>query len=279
MIRWLFLIGVLSATVFAAGGTPAHAQTPSLSVRGKDPVIGQSDRQASAESHLLPIQFSSSQRDIPNATGTAGQPFPLRVEIPDEYRQAKFLVIRGVPNEMSLSAGFRAGAAWYVPFEELPGLEVISPADFTGNFVFDATLYKELQGGPIGQMYVTFAIRAPRPGAVNTAVTGTTDKAPPRRQGRKPLTSADERAALARGAGHLQNGDVSTARMVFLDLAKRGSSQGARAMGETYDPVFLSRIFIQGLRPDPAEARRWYALALEMGDKEAEKRLAALGPP
>jgi TPR repeat protein len=234
--------------------------------------------EAFQRSWLLPVQHV--QRDIPSALGTAGRPIPLRLDIPAEFRKAQFLVIRGLPHEISVSSGFRAGTAWYVPFEELAGLEINSSPDFTGNFVFDATLFKELNGSPIGQIYVTVAIQAPRAAGAQgtTAALGQAPPAPAPRSRRK-LSSADELTAFARGTALMGKGDVVTARLVFLDLAKRGSANGARAMGETYDPAVLSRIFIAGLKPDPEIAGKWYRLAAEMGDKQAEERLAALAQP
>lgn len=274
MTRWLLWIAVVCIALIegvapGASAFPAH-------------VVLEPAGEAFRRQWLIPVQNVPMQRDIPSATGTAGRPIPLRLDIPAEFRKAQFLVIRGLPQEISVSAGFRAGTAWYVPFEELAGLEISSPPDFTGNFVFDATLFRELQGGPIGQMYVTVAIRPPRPAVAaqeTTAVLGQAPAPAPRARAWRTLSPADEQASLARGAALMGQGDVVTARLVFLDLAKRGSANGARAMGETYDPAVLSRIFIAGLKPDPEEAGKWYRLALEMGDKQAEERLAALGQP
>jgi hypothetical protein len=274
MMRWLPLIGVLAAAPLGAMTEYAAAMPP----RGWvwDAVAWEAERQLPLSSRLFPIQHTTTQRDVPNAVGTAGQPIPLRVEIPAEFRNAQFLVIRGLPLELSLSAGFRVGAAWYVPFSELATLAVISPANFTGNFVFDATLFKELQGGSIGHIYITLAIRTPRVTGGNRANVGALSQAAPKQQDRPPVSAADEQDSLARGMSFMQRGDVASARLIFQALAQRGSSQGARAMGETYDPFVLSRIFIAGLRADLEEATRWYLLAAEMGDAEAERRLAAL---
>lgn len=227
---------------------------------------------ASPAQRLLPIQYSAAPPYFWNVVGAAGQPIALRVEIPAEFRDVQFLAIRGLPRELSLSAGFSVGAAWYVPFYEVAALTLTSPADFTGNFVLDATLFKELRGGPIGQIYITLAIRPPHAAGIEQADTAPLSQAP---RG-PPILAADEENSLARGMTFMKQGDIAAARLVFYDLAQRGSSKGARAMGETYDPLLLGRIFVAGLRANVEEAKRWYRLAAKKGDEEAQRRLAAL---
>ena len=47
-------------------------------------------------------------------------------------------------------------------------------------------------------------------------------------------------------------------------------------LAATYDPSELARLQVQGIAPDPAEARKWYERARELGAPEAEERLARL---
>jgi TPR repeat protein len=47
-------------------------------------------------------------------------------------------------------------------------------------------------------------------------------------------------------------------------------------MGSTYDPIYLERIGIVGVRPSPAEAIKWYRQAIDMGHREGEVQLREL---
>ena len=86
---------------------------------------------------------------------------------------------------------------------------------------------------------------------------------------------------IRRGDELLAIGDISAARLVYERAASGGSARAMIALGTTYDPIFLSRAIVRGIRPDPAIATEWYAKAAAMGDAEAAsriERLQALAP-
>ena len=90
---------------------------------------------------------------------------------------------------------------------------------------------------------------------------------------------ARERAQqlLARGVTVLQTGDIASARLFFERAAEAGLAEAALAMGATYDAGELAKIRAHGIRPDAAEARRWYERAGELGSGDAVQRLKRLG--
>jgi hypothetical protein len=96
-----------------------------------------------------------------------------------------------------------------------------------------------------------------------------------------PLTpAARERTEgfLARGRKLLDEGNISSARLFFRRAADEGLAEGALALGATFDPAELDRLRAVGTRPDPAEARRWYEKARELGaGPAADRRLERLG--
>jgi len=71
---------------------------------------------------------------------------------------------------------------------------------------------------------------------------------------------------LARGEELLRNGNIVSARMLFLHIAAAGDARGAKAVGMTYDPEVYARLPVTGLTPDRAEAEIWYEKA---GDQTA----------
>ena len=112
-------------------------------------------------------------------------------------------------------------------------------------------------------------------------MTGTTNPAvekekplPP--SGAPTLAPKDEKERLGRAFRFMLNGDIGSARLLYEELAVKGSVQGARALAETYDPAILKTLLVAGLRPNIEQAKKWYARAIELGDREAEARLAAL---
>jgi TPR repeat protein len=91
------------------------------------------------------------------------------------------------------------------------------------------------------------------------------------------ISRDDESAGMQRAEQFLKNADIAGARLMFENLALRGSARAAFAMGQTYDPEFLKTMAVNGLRPDVEQAKSWYRKALELGSPEASGRLSALG--
>jgi hypothetical protein len=100
----------------------------------------------------------------------------------------------------------------------------------------------------------------------------TGQSAPPRQQ----LSPSVEQPMLDQAMALLQNGDVASARLLYEHLAKKGSALGALSLAKTYDADVLLGLGVVGMRPDRAEARRWYERAAELGSPEARQRLETL---
>jgi hypothetical protein len=92
-----------------------------------------------------------------------------------------------------------------------------------------------------------------------------------------PRLSIEEIAELlARGDALLRTGDVASARLFYERAANAGDGRAALRVGGTFDPAFLDRNALRGVRGDPAEARYWYHRAHDLGEVEAERRLKRL---
>ena len=89
--------------------------------------------------------------------------------------------------------------------------------------------------------------------------------------------SAEEAAALlARGDRLLSMGDVTSARLFYERAADGGAGLAAVRLGETYDPIFLDRVHLRGVRADLGAALSWYRRARDLGATDAEVLLRAL---
>ena len=75
------------------------------------------------------------------------------------------------------------------------------------------------------------------------------------------LSPAQIERLLERGKGLLENGDIASARLLFLRVAAAGDGRGARGVGMTYDPSVYARLPVAGLTPDRAQAEFWYKKA------------------
>jgi len=113
---------------------------------------------------------------------------------------------------------------------------------------------------------------APVPGLGSAAATN--DKNKPTLDG--PGSRTDATALLSRGDAVFGTGDIASARLFYERAADAGNAQAAIRLGETFDPAFLARAQMKGVRGDPAVALRWYKRARELGASEADVLVMSL---
>jgi TPR repeat protein len=95
-----------------------------------------------------------------------------------------------------------------------------------------------------------------------------------------PLKDIDAAQRLVElGDRHMNQGNVAIAREYYGRAADLGLAAAALKMAETQDPTELARFNVRGVKPDLAEAKRWYQRALELKASEAEARLRRLQEP
>lgn len=96
------------------------------------------------------------------------------------------------------------------------------------------------------------------------------------------LTPAEaERAGrlLFQGDNYRNQGNIAAARQFYRRAADMGLALAAVRLGATYDAVDLAQLNVHGgIDPDPAEARKWYERAKELGSPDAEARISRLPP-
>ncbi len=245
---------------------------------------------------------------IDNITGPAGTPLPVKVQITlansEEY---SFLMFRGLPDAISLSAGFRLKDSWAVSLRDVQKLTLISPAAFQGAFNLEVLLVKG-RNTPVESRIVTVSLGdvapgtpgtivasvAPEPAPASRILTAAAPEAEAAPQPAPPLAVAPppapapsippkltitpeaESSMLERAGRLLGTGDVASARLLFEHVAKKGSGKAALALAQTYDPAFLRSINAVGLKPDREKAKEWYGIAMQLGQEAARERLTAL---
>jgi hypothetical protein len=245
---------------------------------------------------------------VENAAGAAGEEIPLSIQI-GEYDAEKysFLMIRGLPAEFTLSAGFRLKDRWAVSLRDLSNLSLTPPESYSGTLKLEVMLVRG-QDKPVEHQDMMVLIgkggkataaavpdtqptvaRQTEPSEATAALTASpappvVERAPeaPKRAKSAPSTKTstvspeEESAMLQRASTILDEGDVASARLLLEHIARKGSGKGALALAQTYDPAFLRSINTLGLRPNPEKAREWYQVAADLGEDTARERLSAL---
>jgi hypothetical protein len=240
---------------------------------------------------------------VADLIGQADGPLTLIINVPP-HKPTDYMLLsfRGLPQNFSMTSGFRAAEAWLVSAHEAENLQLIAPKDYVGTFKLEVQLLRGQDAGPVVQN-VTIELRPPtmakRAGPAEGPVAagprtkpeprvspaGTTETAamqdatpPVAAQAPKPahIDRDREQQLMETAAGLLAQNDITAARLIYARLAREGSLRGALTMAQTYDPAFLASYRINGLQPDKEKAKYWYSVAANLGSKDASGRLLAL---
>ena len=233
-----------------------------------------------AESGPVPTTISP-------VTGQSGTAIALNLKPPMEG--LRFVMFRDIPADVKFSYGFRVKNSWITSIRDLDKLQIIPPPDFAGSLAFAVLFQRDNLGGTAAQGLLIVdvepagAAAASKTSEAQELPTGAVVDPPPvRDRDVRPVAKAptvspvEEGEELLRGAKLMRLGDIATARLIFQNLATRGSANGARALAETFDPAYLKDLVIAGLRPDIEAAKKWYRVAAELGDSKAATRLSVL---
>ncbi len=85
-----------------------------------------------------------------------------------------------------------------------------------------------------------------------------------------------EQQQLNRASIYLAKSDFKTARDILEKTATSGSARAATALARSYDPKFLLKIKVRGIKPNLDKAKYWYQQAIKLGNASALNRLSQL---
>jgi hypothetical protein len=198
-----------------------------------------------------------------------------------------FIRVRGLPQFVSINDSHAIGpGAWAVPLYALPVLRLNLPAGNPGRteleialMSIDGRILAEARTSlivvpPSGLDAAPRAVPAPPADAPGVPPVSKTTPGDTPAQASPAKKNAEE--LVAQGERYLAQGKVGGARLFFRQAADAGYARAAMRLAATYDPGELSLLKVQGIAPDPLEARKWYERARELGAAEAEERLARL---
>jgi hypothetical protein len=230
-------------------------------------------------------------------------PLAIRVGPPGTLPRNSYLRIRGLPAMASLSDGYViAPGSWAVPIAGVDNLSVLLEANAPARSEIIVTLVS-VDGAVLAEVTSTLMVAATTGSTGRTTQKEPEAKAPANvtilRAGTEPpnepratisgpglragqaITPEDRERAqrlVQKGEGHMAEGNVAAARLMFERAADIGLADAAMALAATFDAEELTRLSVRGgIQPDAKEARRWYERALQLGARDAEPRLRRLG--
>ena len=222
------------------------------------------------EGHTLIAAETTVVFSVKDIEAESGNDAPISINLPSgaELRaagaeQGTFLLIRNIPEGVSVSAGMATGRIWVVPLREASTLRLVAKPGVNTQFQLGFHLI-----GPNNRVLAkTTATVNLRPRAAAAAL----DPAPPKPDTPRPpvqplpqaepLTPRAEAVMLARGKDLLQQGGIAA---------------GALALARSYDPAFVTASAASAPAPNLAEARKWYERAAELGNPDAKRRLTEI---
>ena len=229
---------------------------------------------------LLLVQDSAAGFSINGITGVPGTAVPFIIRLPSQVgdgnteQSLRFLMFKGLPDDVTLSAGFRTRNTWVVGIKDAGNLQLYIPAGRGKGFALEVLLYRGGNEAP-EKRTATVEIAPAAPPTASAAVSNDTPPSEPSNR-KPPALSKEDEALFDQGSRHLRDGNIAFARVVFEELAARGSAQGAFAAAQTYDPAVLEQLHVVGIQGDLEKAKYWYRKAAELGGSATIDILSSL---
>lgn len=240
---------------------------------------------------------TTARLDVTDAKGNVNSLIPLSISaegaLPD---QDIALRLSGLPADAYLTAGTKlANNDWILkPGEEL-GVKLMIPSAQTSPLLIAVDAIEPRTGdlaAPTEEMSV--ALGNDSPAQVEPASAPPTDvkrnfNLPPAEEHETaaaqpipaPLENAggstgDSDSLMRNGDKLLGLGDFTAARTFFSKARELGNREASLRLGQTYDPVIFREKNVQGLKPDPALALKYYLEARTAGIEDADTAITGL---
>ena len=195
-------------------------------------------------------------------------------------RQARYLLIRGLPADAKLSSGLRnTSGGWMVRNEDVGNLSLtfrstefepaVAPA--SGDYPLEIYLLGD-ETAPQARRNFILRVDAQDSDQEQTAMNSSSSfmelavlSMPP-----------ENISLLSRADDLIDQGDVASARLLFRHLADRGVDRAAFELARTFDADVLASLNVRGVSGDKKEAKLWYERAAGIGNVAATERLKIL---
>lgn len=266
-----------------------------------------SDQAEQNAAALAKKPITTARLDVNDAAGNVNTLIPLQISAePAVPSQDIALRLSGLPADAYLTAGTKlANNAWILKSGEELGVKLMIPSAQTSPLLIAVDAIEPRTGdlaAPTEEIKVALGNVTPATGGeaglaasqVEPASAPPTDvkrnfNLPPAEQhetaAAQPIPAPLEKAAvtggdsdsLMRNGDKLLNlGDLSAARAFFSKARDLGNREASLRLGQTYDPVVFRDKNVQGLKPDPAMALKYYLEARTAGIDNADTAITGL---
>jgi hypothetical protein len=202
----------------------------------------------------------------------AGRPLELAPLL--TQRQARYILVRGLPSEAKLSAGQRnPSGAWLVKARDADHLTFSIGGAASGDYPVE--VYALGVSAPQARQRLVFRVAAGPTLASAAGTSGTLFNAAPAPAQAQPA-AAPASPLMARAMRLLGEGDIAGARLLLMHLAEQGEADAAYDLARTFDAEYLAELGARGVGPDKTRAVGWYEWASESGSVKAAERLKIL---
>ncbi len=223
--------------------------------------------------HILQYVRDSVSFSVDNIQGQSGQDIYVKINHPSDPGtgdgKKSWVRIIGMPEALSFSKGTKINDVWFMSLGDLDNLVLKSPDGYKGNFEAKFFLMRGSRTvvSIVGKATVQVDLAPGRKQApVREQTVRKNRPATPRSNIPQALVMSDaERNMNQRAEKLLKMGDFASARLIYENFAFKGSASACFALGQTYDPMFLRRFVVRGLRPNPKKAKKWYKKAIKLG--------------
>jgi len=290
-----FVLAVIGIAALASFVKPAPAEAEPV-IRSSNSVVFQEDAapaklilaKAAPFTDRLPVEEEDSASPSPDLgappTSSANAPQlimvqagrPLELAPLLSQRQARYVLLRGLPNEAKLSAGQRnPSGAWLVKDKDVDRLTVTLQSTASGDYPIEVYALGATSA-PQARQRLVFRVAAGPVSGVATGASGALFNMA--LLGMAPEQPAATKASplMTRAMRLLGEGDIAGARLLFMHLAEQGESEAAYELARTFDGEVLSELGARGVGADRTRAVGWYERASETGNAKAAERLKIL---
>lgn len=234
----------------------------------------------SGETSIARKPIAMAALTVSDARGILGGQIPLTLDArPMSDGGAVDVLISGLPPAAYLSAGHATdNGKWLVNSSDIAGLKLVIPASDKSRLDLEvAALAQGTQelAAPAQKLHVDLAGVTIAPASAppdeaggNVVVQPAATAATPSAATAQPIPAplpAKGADLVAKADGLLRQGDILSARQVYLQAAGMGNGQAMAGVGRTYDPKVFADLKISGLQPDQAKADDWYKKARAAG--------------
>ena len=273
------LLIVFGATLFdTPGPNKAPAQDDVSSVSQHVP------HATAAGPALEPIQvnaISDGVAEVKLIKAQAGQKLALGPLLP--LGVARYILLRGLPEDATLSAGRHTSAGtWMIKGEDIAGLTLTLDEQARGDHAIEIYPLDSGHGPQARRQLILRVDPSPQIYAAGLGLRWPTlfpDTSEQPARAENPATSQKQMAVapLRESASQdLASGDIDAARIRLTDLAGRGHADAAYQLALTYDHEVLEQAGLASVQSDMETAKAWYERAAKVGHTEAARRLAII---